>query len=183
MREPRVAERCGSASGSETPGPSRSIGSAASPKWAPIRSCSAPITSAIWFSLARSTDEDDMASAQMDLLLWNLQPPTGRKNWHGGPSPVGALRGVTAAQAAWRPTPRRKSIWELALHIAYWKYTVRRHLEGGALPRFPRSPANFPSQPEPADDTAWARDVALLRSEHERLLAAVRALSERRLGA
>ena len=40
-----------------------------------------------------------MASAQMDLLLWNLQPPTGRKNWHGGPSPVGALRGVTAAQA------------------------------------------------------------------------------------
>jgi uncharacterized damage-inducible protein DinB len=90
---------------------------------------------------------------------------------------------VAAVQAAWRPTPRRKSIWELALHIAYWKYTVRRHLQGGAQPRFPRSPANFPSQPDPADDRAWARDVGLLRSEHERLVEAVRALSDRRLGA
>jgi uncharacterized damage-inducible protein DinB len=124
-----------------------------------------------------------MPSAPMDLLAWNLQPPPGRKNWHGGPSPVGALRGVAAVQAAWRPTPRRKSIWELALHIAYWKYTVRRHLQGGVQPRFPRSPANFPSQPDPADDRAWARDVGLLRSEHERLVEAVRALSDRRLGA
>jgi hypothetical protein len=123
-----------------------------------------------------------MASAQIDLLLWNLQPPSGRKNWHGGPSPVGALRGVTAAQAAWRPTPRRKSVWELALHIAYWKYTVRRHLEPGANARFARGPANFPSPPEPADDAGWARDVALLRSEHERLVEAVRGLSERWLG-
>lgn len=124
-----------------------------------------------------------MPSAQMDLLAWNLQPPPRRKNWHGGTTPVGALRAVSAAQAAWRPTPRRKSIWELTLHIAYWKYTVRRHLEGGAQPRFPRSPANFPSQPDPADDPAWARDTALLRSEHDRLVAAVRALSERHLGA
>lgn len=74
-------------------------------------------------------------------------------------------------------------MWELALHIAYWKYTVRRHLEGGVQARFPRSPANFPSQPDRADDRAWAHDVALLRSEHERLVEAVRALSDRRLGA
>jgi hypothetical protein len=123
-----------------------------------------------------------MASAQMKLLLWNLQPPPGRKNWHGGPSPVGALRGVTAAEAVWRPTSRRKSIWELTLHIAYWKYTVRRHLERGPAARFPRAPANFPAQPEPSDEAAWARDVALLRDEHERLVAAVRALPERSLG-
>jgi hypothetical protein len=123
-----------------------------------------------------------MPSARMDLLLWNLQPPPGRKNWHGGPSPVGALRGVTAGEAAWRPTPRRKSIWELALHIAYWKYAVRRHLEAG-VGRFPRSPANFPAQPEPADEAAWSRDVTLLRGEHERLVDAVRGLHERRLGA
>ena len=54
-----------------------------------------------------------MASPGMDLLLWNLQPAPGRKNWHGGPSPVGAVRGVDAEQAAWRPTPGRKSVWEL----------------------------------------------------------------------
>lgn len=122
-----------------------------------------------------------MASPQMDLLLWNLQPAPGRRNWHGGPSPVGALRGVTAGQAAWRPTPRRKSVWEMALHIAYWKYTVRRHLERGPQPRFPRSPANFPAQPDSPDEAAWARDIALLRTEHQQLVEAVRSLSERKL--
>ena len=121
------------------------------------------------------------ADVTMDLMRWNLQPAAGRRNWHGGPSPLGALRGVGAAEAAWRPTPRRKSIWELALHIAYWKYTVRRHLAGEALPRFPRSPSNFPAMPDPADERAWVRDVALLRDEHQRLVETVQALPARRL--
>ncbi|HUR95791.1 MAG TPA: DinB family protein [Gemmatimonadales bacterium] len=120
-----------------------------------------------------------MATPTMSLLLWNIQPPAGGRNWHGGPSAVGALRGVRAAQAAWRPTPRRKSVWEMTLHIAYWKYTVRRHLVGGTEPRFPRSPSNFPTQPNVADEAAWAQDMALLKSEHERLIEAVRALSAR----
>ncbi len=120
-----------------------------------------------------------MTASPMDLLRWNLQPATGRKNWHGGPSPVGALRGVDPAQAAWRATPRRKSIWELALHVAYWKYTVRRHLVPGDHPRFPRSPANFPRLPDPANEAAWGADVALLRSEHDRLVEAVRAFDGR----
>jgi hypothetical protein len=123
-----------------------------------------------------------MADPTMDLLRWNLQPGMGRRSWHGGPTPAGALRAVTAVEAAWRPTPRRRSIWELTLHIAYWKYTVRRHLESPAGPRFPRSPANFPGLPDRVDEAAWAEDVALLRSEHNRLVAAVSALSGRRLG-
>jgi uncharacterized damage-inducible protein DinB len=121
-----------------------------------------------------------MPSLSLDLLRWNLQPPPGRKNWHGGPTPLGALRGVSAAQASWRPTPRRKTIWELALHIAYWKYAVRRHLDRGAA-SFQRRPANFPEQPVAADQAAWSRDVALLRAEHERLLQAVERLSGREL--
>ncbi|MEP6688510.1 MAG: DinB family protein, partial [Gemmatimonadales bacterium] len=64
-----------------------------------------------------------------------------------------------------------------------WKYTVRRHLVPGEHPRFPRSPANFPRLPEPADEAAWARDAALLRSEHDRLVEAVRAFGGRPLGA
>lgn len=122
-----------------------------------------------------------MASAMMELLRWNLHPGPGRRNWHGGPGPVTALRGVTAEQAAWRASPGRKSIWELALHIAYWKYAVRRHLSGAALPRFARHPANFPAAPAVPDAAAWARDVALLRSEHDQLVAAVDRLDEGRL--
>jgi DinB family protein len=122
-----------------------------------------------------------MSSPIIQLLRWNLQPEPGRRNWHGGPSPVTALRGVTPEQAAWRATPRRTSIWGLALHIAYWKYTVRRHLSLAPVARFPRRPANFPSVPVSPDADAWARDVALLRSEHDQLVAAVLALDERRL--
>jgi uncharacterized damage-inducible protein DinB len=118
-----------------------------------------------------------MPSAVLDLLAWNLQPAPGLRNWHGGPSPVTALRGVTAQQAAWRPGPRRKSIWALALHIAYWKYTVRRHLEDGPIPRFPRSPSNWPTPPAKADDAAWSTDVALLRDEHQQLIGAAARVS------
>lgn len=110
------------------------------------------------------------------LLLENIQPRTGRGSWHGGPTAAGALRGVTAEQAAWTPGPGRKSIWALALHIAYWKYAVRRRLEGGSGARFPRTPANWPRIPNPADARAWTADVALLKQEHERLVAAIAAV-------
>jgi uncharacterized damage-inducible protein DinB len=116
------------------------------------------------------------------LLLENVQPRPGRGSWHGGPTPVGALRGVSADQASWIPAPGRNSIWQLALHIAYWKYAVRRRLEGGSESRFPRAPANWPRIPKPADAKAWARDIALLKQEHERLIAAIAAIPLRRYG-
>ena len=116
------------------------------------------------------------------LLLENLEPRPGRGGWHGGPTPVGALRGVSAAQASWTPGPGRKSIWQLALHVAYWKYAVRRRLEGGTGARFPRTPANWPCVPDPADDGAWARDVALLRAEHKRLVVTIAAVPMSRYG-
>ena len=94
---------------------------------------------------------------------------------------LGCLRGVDPEQAAWKPAPDRHSIWELVLHIAYWKYAVRRNLEGSGRGGFPRSPSNWPRVPEPADAAAWKRDRALLKSEHERLVAAVEGFDPRRL--
>lgn len=110
------------------------------------------------------------------LLLENVQPRAGRGSWHGGPTAIGSLRGVTVEQGSWTPAPGRKSIWQLALHIAYWKYAVRRRLEGGSEARFPRAPANWPRVPRPADADAWARDVALLKQQHERLVATIAAV-------
>lgn len=116
------------------------------------------------------------------LLLENLQPRPGRGSWHGGPTAVGSLRGVSAEQAAWTPAPGRKSIWQLALHIAYWKYAVRRRIEGGADSRFPRSPANWPRVPKPIDERAWREDIALLKREHERLVQVITAVPSGRYG-
>jgi hypothetical protein len=122
-----------------------------------------------------------MARSPMALLASSVQPPPGQRSWHGGPTPVGAVRGVDAEQARWVPTPRRKSIWALTLHIAYWKYAVRRQLEDGVRGAFPRGPSNWPRLPETPDAPAWAADVALLREEHERLVHAIEALAPERL--
>lgn len=103
------------------------------------------------------------------LISQHLNPRRGQA-WHGGPTPAGALRGVSAPAARWRPGPHRHSIWELALHVAYWDYAVRRRLLGAVGPRFPRSPANWPAIPSPAGEAAWAADRALLAEQH-RLLA------------
>jgi uncharacterized damage-inducible protein DinB len=116
-----------------------------------------------------------MAGAPIALLVEGIHPSSGR-GWHGGPTPLGALRGVRAEQARWKPTRRRKSIWTLTLHIAYWNYAVRRLLDGSKRGAFPRGPANWPELPQRLDESSWAADIALLRQEHERLLAAASAV-------
>ena len=122
-----------------------------------------------------------MAIGSMALLVEAIQPRPGRQGWHGGPTPLGALRGVTAEQARWNPAPRRKCIWHLTLHIAYWKYAVRRLLDGSRRGAFPRGPSNWP-EPERLDDRSWAADVALLREEHDRLVRAASAVDPEQLG-
>jgi uncharacterized damage-inducible protein DinB len=116
------------------------------------------------------------------LLQENVRPRPGRKGWHGGPTPGSAVRGLSARQALWRPGAGRHNVWELVLHIAYWKYAVRRRLEGGRGERFPRSPANWPRVPARADEAQWAADVALLREEDARLRDAIGRVSRAGLG-
>lgn len=115
-----------------------------------------------------------MTDARIGDVLRVLDPDPGFRPWHGGASPTGSLRGVSEEEAAWRPAPGRHSIWELALHIAYWKYAVRRRLVGGPSGAFPRKPSNWPAVPDPADAKAWKTDRALLRDEHALVVEAIR---------
>ena len=93
-----------------------------------------------------------------------------RKTWHG-PNLWQSLKGVSARQAAWRPGPARHNIWEEMLHAAYWKYAVRRRLQGGQRGSFVLKGSNFFVRPERGKliDAAWAADKAILRQEHEQL--------------
>lgn len=122
-----------------------------------------------------------MDDPRLSEVLHLLDPPAGRRLWYGGAGISGCLRGVSAKHAVRKPAPKRHSIWELTLHVAYWKYAVRRNLEDLPPGSFPRSPSNWPTVPTPADEVQWKKDRALLRSEHTLLVDAVRAFDQRRL--
>jgi len=111
------------------------------------------------------------------LLLALLEEGFTRAAWHG-PNLQQSLKGVSAKDAAWRPTPGRHNIWELVLHCAYWKYAARRRMDGGKRGLFALKGSNFFTRPEKgkATETAWRADRALLKREHRALLQSVRRL-------
>ncbi len=88
-----------------------------------------------------------MSAIIRSMLLDGLDEAFDKKSWHG-PNLRGAIRGVTASQAAWRPTEDRHNIWELTLHAAYWKYAVRRKILREKRGSFVLPGSNFFERPE-----------------------------------
>lgn len=121
-----------------------------------------------------------MKNPHVASVLEVFNPPPGFTPWHGGPTLSGALRGVDARQAAWKPAPDRHSIWELSLHIAYWNYSVRRYFDPTAKKGFPRSPSDFPDI-EDTSEEAWRKDKRLISEQHDKLMLAVLSFPEDRL--
>jgi uncharacterized damage-inducible protein DinB len=117
--------------------------------------------------------EEDMHTAATILALF--EEAFEKKAWHG-PNLWQSLKGVSASQAAWRPAPGRHNIWEETLHAAYWKYAVRRRLEGGKRGGFVLLGSNFFPRPESGKltEAAWKADKEILRNEHETLRKALK---------
>ena len=111
---------------------------------------------------------------QTELILALLDEAYEKKTWHG-PNLKQSLKGVSAKQAAWRPGAHRHNIWEEALHAAYWKYAVRRKIEGGKRGGFAMKGSNFFVRPEKGNvrEAAWKKDRELLEREHRALRSAV----------
>ena len=102
------------------------------------------------------------------LLMALLDEAYSKKTWHG-PNLRQSLKGVSAKQAAWRPASGRHNIWEIALHAAYWKYAVRRRLQGGKRGSFVLAGSNFFARPIETSDAAWKADINMLAAEHRKL--------------
>jgi hypothetical protein len=114
---------------------------------------------------------------EIPVLLDLLDEAFDKKSWHG-PNLRGAIRGVTAEQAAWRPGPGRHNIWELTLHAAYWKYVVRRRLTGEKRGSFVLSGSNFFERPgNDTSENAWKKDIEILSAEHRALRKTVAGLA------
>ena len=121
-----------------------------------------------------------MSKKRLELILQILD--TKKNQWFGGPSAAGSLRTVTSELALWKPEGMKRCTWELALHIAYWEYAVRRTLENGPKGGFPRTPSNWPAIPKDASEETWKADRKLVKQERDALIEAVRAVDEKRLG-
>ena len=111
--------------------------------------------------------------SEVRLLVAILDAAYDRKSWHGA-NLRGAIRGVAARQAAWRPSRNRHNISELVVHAAYWKYAVFRRLSGAARGSFPLKGSNWFAR---ESQSTWRKDVALLDEMHRSLRAAVTRLS------
>jgi hypothetical protein len=109
-----------------------------------------------------------------ELVLALLDEAYEKKTWHG-PNLKQSLRGVSAKQAAWRPTQGRHNVWEVMLHAAYWKYAVRRRIDGGKRGSFALNGSNFFARPEKGklNEAAWNADKALLEREHRLMRRAI----------
>lgn len=114
--------------------------------------------------------------SQIELLLQIFDEGFDKRAWHG-PNLRGAIRGVDARRAAWRPAPGRHSIWDLVVHAAYWKYAVRRRLTGEKRGSFALEGSNWFTRPD-RSEASWRRDIALLVAEHRRLRAVVTGLRD-----
>jgi len=107
------------------------------------------------------------------ILIRILEEGYRMRAWHG-PNLKGSFRGLSAQEAAWRPSPRRHNIWEIVLHAAYWKYAVRRTLTGEKRGSFPIKGSNFFRRPAILSERSWQADKRILEAEHQRLLDAAR---------
>ena len=110
---------------------------------------------------------------RISLLLAIIDEAYEKQAWHG-PNLRGALRGVTAREAAWKPESGKHNIWELTVHAAYWKYAVRRRLLGEKRGSFPLSGSNWFQLPgDEVAEPVWKGHLALLKSEHVKLREAI----------
>ena len=73
---------------------------------------------------------------------------------------------LTAKQAAWKPDPKRNSIWQILNHIAFWRETMVNRLAGKPPTDEVVAKSNWESPAEPTD-AAWREALARLERSHQ----------------
>lgn len=117
-----------------------------------------------------------------NTLLAVVDRAYARRSWHGS-NLRGSIRGVSVAEAAWRPAPGRHNIWEIVVHAAYWKYAVTRRLTGAPRSTFPLQGSDWFERNPGGSERVWREDIALLERMHGELRDAIAACLDSRLEA
>ena len=98
--------------------------------------------------------------------------------WFGS-NTTDLLAGVTARQAATRPSQSIHSIWEIVLHMTAWASEVERRL-GGTSPQVPAE-GDWPKIADTSEG-AWMATVEAYRATNRRLGTRIREFGEARWG-
>ena len=115
------------------------------------------------------------SSSEVTMLLHLIDEGYHKKAWHG-PNLRGSIRGITARQALWRPGIGKHNIWEIAIHTAYWKYTVRKRLLGEQRRSFPLKGSNWFQRSGRLSEQNWRSDLMMLDEQHASMRKAIAAL-------
>jgi len=116
----------------------------------------------------------------IDILLVHLDSVYRGKAWHG-PTLRGSLSGVTAEEAGDTLTQSGHSIADIALHCAYWKYSVRRRLLQSKRGAFAWKGSNWFKLPQPMTESTWKGILKTLDEEHQVLIESVLTFSDSHL--
>ncbi|MEM7351794.1 MAG: DinB family protein [Acidobacteriota bacterium] len=99
--------------------------------------------------------------------------------WHGPPIRE-LLSDIDASTAAAHPIDGAHSIWELVLHMTYWRRIVTEALDGGPVDEHPPEEANWPAVEGP-DPAAWQEAVDALEASQQALLRRLKTFEDERL--
>ncbi len=114
-----------------------------------------------------------MSDPLAQAVLAGLDQTYDKRRWF---EPVSvSVAGLTAAQAAWRPTGDRHSIWQNVRHLTHYCRLFTRRLEGEALPENFRE-GEFDPPDDPRDDAAWQDELRMLADAYETLRRTIKAL-------
>ncbi len=128
----------------------------------------------------KAGEDDNMKKTEIGLLIDVIDQAYNKRAWHGT-NLRGSIRGLSTEQAVWRPGKGRHNIWEIALHAAYWKYTIRRRLLGEKRGSFPLKGSNFFVRTSANGSSDWNRDARLLDDVHAKMREAIASLPASRL--
>jgi hypothetical protein len=109
------------------------------------------------------------------LLLRTLDEGFNRATWNGT-NLRASLRGITPAEAGWRPPQAKHSVAQIVLHCAYWKSIVRGRLLRDRKRTFPLEGTDWFETPPQLSDGQWADYLKLLDDAHRQLRQTVHSL-------
>lgn len=123
-----------------------------------------------------------MDTAQLtlhELVVDHVHTTLYEEDWQWQPPLSGAVEGLTAVEAEWKPSPERHSIWQIVRHLILWKQAVLSAWDGAPPDGAQISDQDWQEARGSEDD--WQRDRQALLDISEQFLARARALNDAEL--